>query len=427
MIHIYLVTFFCFLSSITVLAKDTVEVVPENAETEEAENIETKIEDSQQKHTEEQTEQGEVGTVEEQTQQVDVDKITESVRGQVLDKIDFNEIDSVMKEVLPNQKVTFENLLACIMMQDYEAFNDLAYTFVVDQFFYELSYNKETIVHILMLAILAAIFTNFASAFGNEKVSEFGFYIVYLLVLIISLQSFHVIVTEVATKLDYLLTFMSALCPIYFLTVALSTGVSSSVMFYNLSLMYIYIVELLIGCIVIPLINAYLVIQMLNYLTTEKKLSKLAGFVKLIINWMLKIFLAGVIGLNVVQGFIAPVIDKVQKTAWLKGAESIPVIGDAMSGTGEIVIGTLKLIKNGVGVAGLLICCAILAGPFIQMVVLTLMYKFIAAIIEPVSDKRISNCVHSVGESCQILLYTVVRVGLLFLITIAIVTATTSL
>ena len=364
--------------------------------------------------------------VEETMEEIDVEALTDDISGQVLDKIEFHEVDEIMKEIFPDQKVTFQALIDCMLAQDFDAFNELAYTFVVDQFFYELSYNKTTIVHILMLAILAAIFTNFASAFGNEKISDFGFYIIYLLVLIISLQSFHVIITEISSKLDHLLVFMSALCPIYFLTVALSTGASSAIIFYNLSLMYIYIVEVLISCVVIPLINAYLVIQMLNYLTAEKKLSKLAGFVKLLINWILKIFLAGVIGLNVVQGFITPVIDKVQKTAWLKGAEAIPVVGDAMSGTGEIVIGTLKLIKNGVGVAGLLICCAILAGPFIQMTVLTLMYKFIAAIIEPVSDKRISNCIQSVGESCQILLYTVVRIGLLFLITIAIVTATTS-
>lgn len=97
-----------------------------------------------------------------------------------------------------------------------------------------------------------------------------------------------------------------------------------------------------------------------------------------------------------------------------------------MSGMSEVVIGTLKLIKNGVGVVGLLLCIAITSGPVIQMCLLTFMYKIVAAVVEPISDQRISSCLYSVGDGCQMLLKAMVSVSVLFLITIAVVAATTS-
>lgn len=352
--------------------------------------------------------------------------ILEEMSEDVLEKIDIHGVQDVVGDIFPNEKIEFMDLISLVIKNDYEELNEQAFTYLTGQFFYELSYNRSTIIHILLLTIFAAVFTNFSNAFGNQQVSQIGFYVIYMMLLMISLQSFQVITAAMAIKIQQLLTFMSALCPVYFLTVALAKGAHSSIVFYNLSLFYIYGVELIIGSIIIPIINAYIVIEVLNYLTMEKKLSKLAKLIKLLINWMLKIMLGGVIGLNVVQGLISPVLDTIERSVWVKGAESIPIIGDAMGGTAEVMFTTLQLVKNGVGIAGGIICLAIIAGPIIQMAFLTLMYKWISAIIEPISDTRISSCIDSIGDGCQMLLKTIMASGLLFMITIAIVSATTT-
>lgn len=345
---------------------------------------------------------------------------------QLMNELDTTAIEEVVGEVFMDEKISFDDILDGILEGNYEEINEMVYKYLIEQFYYELSYNKAAMVHIIMLTIFASIFTNFSNAFRNEQIASMGFYILYLMLLIITLQSFQVIVTEISGKMELVLTFMSALCPVYFLAVAVSSGVNSAVVFYNLTLLYIYIVELLIISVVLPLINSYIVVEVLNYLTAEKRLSKLTKVIKMLIDWILKGVLAGVVGLNVIQGLISPMIDSVEKTIWLRGAEAIPVVGDVMSGTGEVVLGTLKLIKNGIGVVGLILCIAITSGPVIQMCILTFMYKMVAAVVEPVSDKRISSCLYSVGEGCQMLLRALICVAVLFLITIAVVAATTS-
>ena len=106
--------------------------------------------------------------------------------------------------------------------------------------------------------------------------------------------------------------------------------------------------------------------------------------------------------------------------------EAIPAIGDALGGTAEIILGTSVLVKNGIGVTGAIVCITICVIPILQMFVMAFLYKLTSAFIHPISDKRIVGCVSGLGEGCQILLRVVFTTGMLFLLTIAIVTATTT-
>ena len=82
--------------------------------------------------------------------------------------------------------------------------------------------------------------------------------------------------------------------------------------------------------------------------------------------------------------------------------------------------------KNGIGVAGAIICILICAIPALQILAMTFLYKLVAALIQPVSDKRIVGCISAVGEGSRMLLKIVFMTGVLFLLTIAIVAATTT-
>ena len=108
-----------------------------------------------------------------------------------------------------------------------------------------------------------------------------------------------------------------------------------------------------------------------------------------------------------------------------RGAEAIPGIGDVLGGMTEVVFGTAVLVKNGIGMTGAVICFALCLFPLVQIGCIVLMYKLAAALIQPVSDKRIVGCVESVGEGCRLLMRIIFTSGLLFLLTIVVVSAST--
>ena len=76
--------------------------------------------------------------------------------------------------------------------------------------------------------------------------------------------------------------------------------------------------------------------------------------------------------------------------------------------------------------AGAVIAVLICAVPVIQMLILAFLYKLAAALVQPVSDKRITGCISSVSEGYELLLKVVFTAGVLFLLTIAIVAASTT-
>ncbi len=347
------------------------------------------------------------------------------VEEDVLEELELDEMEEIVGGIFPAAKISITDILDCIIRNDFQELNDLIFTYITEQIFYELNYNRSTLIHVLILAIFAALFSNFSNAFGNEQIASVGFYVVYLLLVMVTMQSFKVIVDSIIGNVNDLLRFMTVLYPAYFLSIALATGTSSAVVFYNLALLYIFLVEFLILSLVLPFINTYMVVQVLSYLTMENRLSKLADLIRTLIQWVLKVMVTGVVGLNIVQSLLAPSIDQVQRSVWLRGTEAIPVVGDVMGGTAEVILGTLQLIKNGVGVLGLILCALIICGPLVQMSILTLLYKLIGAIVEPISDKRITGCIGGFGDGCEMLLKVIISVGALFLITIAIITAST--
>jgi len=210
------------------------------------------------------------------------------------------------------------------------------------------------------------------------------------------------------------------------MAVALASGSLTSMFFYNVILFLIYLVEVVMIRFLLPLVNVCLMVRVLGNLTGEDTLSELAELLKKLISWILRAMVTCIIGINVVQGLLAPAIDTLKRSALTRTAEAIPWIGNAVGGAAEVVLGTAVLIKNGIGMAGALIAVVICAVPILQMLILAFLYKLAAALVQPVSDKRITDCIGSVSEGYELLVKVIFSSGVLFLLTIAVVAASTT-
>lgn len=340
-------------------------------------------------------------------------------------EFEFSEIEDLLDDIFPEKKTDFQDLIKKMLSGQTEPSLQVIGEMISDQFFYEWKSSKAGMVHILLIVIVAAVFTNFSNVFQNQQISEISFYVLYLLLITIGLNSFRILIVSASENLERLIGFMKVLGPVYFLAVAFAAGSSTSILFYNLVLLLIYLVELVILNFLSPFVQVYIVVKVMNNLSEEDYLSKFAELCETVIAWTLKTLLAGVTGVNIIQGLLSPAIDSLKRSVVGRSAEAIPVVGDAIGGVTEVMLGTAVLIKNGIGVAGALVCIGICLVPIIQMAVVTLLYKLIAAMIQPVSDKRIVGCISSIADGSQMLLRIIFTTGVLFLLTIAVVTATT--
>ena len=356
----------------------------------------------------------------------DADGGSEEMEEEILSQFDFDEIDESLKELFPEERLDFKQVAAALISGNLELTAGLFNRLVSEQFTYAVRSGKDQLAHMLLIAVIAAVFSNFSKVFQSRQLSEISFYALYLLMIALSLNTFESVAEWAESGIGDLTSFMGVFCPLYFAAVAAAKGSVTAVAFYNLVLFLIYLVELLITSILLPMIHIYMMVRVLNDLSGEAYLTRFAELIEMGVSWSLKTLLACVVGINVVQGMISPAIDSVKRSILTRGAEAIPGVGDALGGMAEVAVGAAVLVKNGIGMAGALICVSLCLVPLVQTACIVIMYKLAAAVIQPVSDPRITGCIDTVGEGCRLLLRVIFTTGVLFLLTVAVVTAVTS-
>ena len=70
----------------------------------------------------------------------------------------------------------------------------------------------------------------------------------------------------------------------------------------------------------------------------------------------------------------------------------------------ELVLGSAVLVRNCLGIVVLIVLLMAGAGPVIHYGMLSLTYRFLAAAAQPVSDRRIVECLSTMGEGYGIFL-----------------------
>lgn len=344
-----------------------------------------------------------------------------------LEEYDFSEIQSFLEEELPDTKLNFAEIVTELMSGDSESIVSTGLEWGYQLLFSEIEANRTILLNVILIAVIGAVFTNFSSVFRNSDISETGFFITYLLMIGLLAVAFSAAISIATVMLDTILGFMKVLLPTFFLAVTFVGGNLTSAAFYETAFGIISIMEWVLKNIVIPMIGMYITLLFVNQISEKDYLSKTAELLKLIVEWGIKTILGVVLGIQVIQGLVLPFADAIKTNAIQKAVKIIPGVGDSASAISQMVIGGGILIKNGIGTAALIVIVVITVIPLLQLAVITVFYYIAAAIIQPISDERMSNSIAAVAEGSKLLIRVVFVSGFLFFITIVVVCQTTNL
>lgn len=339
---------------------------------------------------------------------------------------EFEDVNKSIDKLLEGESLDFKEMIANIIKGKEPLNIDKLLQALLDQAFGQVNYVRRTIVHIMIITIAAALLSNFSNVFQNSQISDISFYVVYMLMLTVLMKSFVAVTSIASGAVNALIEFMRSLVPAYFLALTFAGKTTTAMLFYQVILMIITGIQLLFSNLIMPLINIYVVLMLVNNISKEDFLSRLAQLLKGAIEWLLKAMLTVVIGFNIIQSLVAPAIDAFRTTMLNKTVSAIPGVGNAVNAVTDMVIGSAVIIKNGVGVAALVILIVLSLTPLIQLWIFSFMYKLSAAVMQPVSDTRMIKCIGSVGDGARLLIKVVTTSLVLLMITIAIVTATTT-
>ena len=99
----------------------------------------------------------------------------------------------------------------------------------------------------------------------------------------------------------------------------------------------------------------------------------------------------------------------------------IPVVGKVLGDSVETVLGSLNILKNGLGIIGVIVIVTICLIPIVKIAVLMGMYYLVSAIIEPICDSKIVKCINHVGDSMKMLLAIITSISVMYIVAITLV------
>lgn len=347
--------------------------------------------------------------------------------GYDLDEFDFTAIQEVLEETFGKEKVDFQSFLEGLLRGEIRFSAATVWEFIKAACFQDMSANRKAMMLLLGVGIMAAVFHNVSIAFLNQQIAETAFFISYLSFMTISVAAFQSSAVIAADAMQSFEEFMMALIPSFFLAVTFASGSVTAVGFYQVSLVIVGLVNSILVNIVIPVIKVSSVFIIINHLSSEDLLSRLADLFRTAVQWTLKTLLAVVIGLNTMQGLMLPAIDHMKLSVLQKTIALIPGIGSSAEAAARLLGNSGMLIKNGVGAAAFFFIAVMAVIPIIKIAVFVLMLQMTTAMLQPVSDKRIVESLGGICECSKLLLQVIMTAGILYIVTIAIVCITTNL
>lgn len=344
---------------------------------------------------------------------------------EILEALDFESLNRFLYEHMRIEMDVTE-LIQAISLNGLDALNKESITqLFFDTIFYEISIARPIFVKILLFAVLFSVIHRLLVS-KKTYVSDMGFLLIYSTLMVLLMQSFYLVRDIAMEGVNGILTFLQALIPTYTMTMVFTGNALTGAVAYELAFFFVYLIGFMMKNLLRPMIHVFVLILFLNHLFEEDKLSKLAEFMEKIISVVLKVSFGAVVGLGVVQSLLAPMKDRLANNVMLSGVSSIPGIGGALGSTGEIIFSCGMLVKNSVGIVGLIILLVITLIPVLKIAIFWGMYHMLSIIMQPIADVRLVECVTAIARGCDLYMKIIIYSMLLFFVLISMMTMATS-
>ena len=292
---------------------------------------------------------------------------------------------------------------------------------VVSLLFKEVGSVLKLAISMIVISILCTLLKNLQDAFSTKSISQIAFYACYAVMVMLLSKSFLISISVAKDVINGVADFMAAILPVLVTMIALAGGVTQAATIDPIVMAAVVIIPRIYVTVIIPLIMVGFVLQFANNLSEEHKIDNLCKLLKQWTVWIQGIIITSFIALLTIRGITSTTIDAVAlKTTKFAVDNFIPIVGKAFSDAITSVAGYSLIIKNAISGIGLMVIILIILYPIIKMVLMTFIYKMSAALVEPISDKRITSTIAATGDSLVLLLSCVLSVSLMFFVLLAI-------
>lgn len=270
----------------------------------------------------------------------------------------------------------------------------------------ELAGNWRFAAEIIGMLLLMSLLRNMNSSFGGE-ISGAAFYAGYITVAGISVLILSDCVRICSNAITLLCNVVEGVAPVLMLLLTGMGGSSSSSVLSPVLAGLTGSIFSIITTVVFPLILVYAVVSIASNFSSTINLGKLAELLESIVKWLLGILFVIFLGISTLKGIAGASIDGVSfKTAKYTVDKMVPVIGGMFSETLDTLMACSLIVKNAVGIVGLVSLACLIGAPLATLVANQFLLRFSAAAAEPFAEKRSVDLLSAMGKTVQLLTVT---------------------
>ena len=335
----------------------------------------------------------------------------------------IGDIETYLRQELgdSSHRLTFGDLMRALASGNMREAASLCLEGLRQEIFGELQGKERMAGRLLALGLFGALFAGFSEVFSGGHMAETGFFLTYLMAFALLAAVFRESAEAAARILDSQIQFMKVLLPSYFTAVVWSGAGLSSAAWYEAALFLIAGVQKLYAGLLLSLVRIYFLSVMAGSMVKEDMLSRMLDLLKSAVQWGSRSLIGLVLGFQLVQGMVLPYADSVKNAGMQRLLQAIPGIGSGAGAVTKLMLGSGVLIKNAMGAAAVLLLFLFSIVPLARLFVLYLIYRGVAAVLQPVADKRLVVCLSGAAQAQKMLLTVTASWFLLFAVTIALI------
>lgn len=329
--------------------------------------------------------------------------------------------DNIDEELVPSlQNKSIKEWLIDFIKGDWEFnFKELSEN-LLRFLFKEILTNSSLLGKLIILSVVTALLINLQTAF-SAGVAKISYMACFMALCALALGSFKVVLEIGQQTIDNMVTFMMGILPQMLVLVAGLGNVNSSVMLFPLLMTTATAFANGIKTIVFPLIIMSAILNLLNHLSETIKVERMAKFFGQVAQITLGFFLTIFVGVVTLRALYASVLDKVAlRTTRFVTDNAVPIVGKMLGDTIEVAAGYVMMLKQALGIFGVLIILGIIVFPLLKIAAIAIIYKVVAAIVEPLGDAKTAAVLEIMSNHLFLMLAATASVGLMFFIMIAI-------
>lgn len=293
--------------------------------------------------------------------------------------------------------------------------------------FYELILNGKLLGLLLMLTLFSLVLQTMHNAFEQSTVSKIAYFVVYIVLIYIALNSFFLAYSYALQAIDTMSSFMIALIPLILGLMATFGNIVAVSFFHPIIIFLIHTSGVLVSKLILPLLFLSALMLVVSTLNDNYRVTHLANLFKTLSIGILGAFLTVFLGVMSVQGTASAIQDGVaMKTAKFVTGNFIPIIGRTFTDATDTILSASLILKNAIGIVGVVTVIFIALFPALKVFAIALTFKIAAAVLQPIGDGPVITSLNTISKSIIYVLACLLAVTLMFFLAIVIIIVATN-